>query len=160
LDFRVYSTRPDPALAEEYGFTYCDLKTIFNECKIISLHTALNRHTENMINREHFQLMQDGAFLINTSRGKVINDDDLVAELKTGRIHAVLDVYAVEPLPQDSPYLQLENVTLYPHIAGPTPDRRSILTGFLIDDVKNYMNGGVLKNEISKEVAAMMTVHG
>ena len=160
IDFSVYSTRPDPAMAEKYGFKYRDLESIFRENKIISVHTALNKNTIGMLNKKHFSLMQDGALLVNTSRGRVINDDDLVAELKTGRINAVLDVYAVEPIPNDSPYMTLDNVTLYPHIAGPTPDRRPILTNFLIDDVKNYFNGGTLKNEITKEVAATMTVHG
>ena len=161
LDFLVYSSRPDPALAEEYGFAYASLETIFRECKVVTVHTALNKNTENMINKNHFKLMRDGALFVNTSRGKIINDEDLIAELKTGRIQAVLDVFAVEPIPQDSPYMTLDNVTLYPHIAGPTPDRRSYLTGRLIDDAANYiLNGGTLKNEITKDVAAMMTVHG
>ena len=161
IDFRVYSTRPDPKLAEEYGFTYCDLESIFSECKIVSVHTALNKNTENMINKKHFKLLKDGAIFINTSRGKVICDEDLVEELKTNRIHAVLDVFPIEPLPADSPYIGLPNVTLYPHIAGPTPDRRPILTSFLIDDCAGYINNGnALKHEITKEVAMMMTKHG
>jgi len=158
IKFKVYSTRQDEALAEELGIEYASLEEIFKTCKIISLHTASTPETYHMIDTPLFKLIQDGAIFINTSRGDVINEATLAEELKTGRFRALLDVYKVEPLPADSPLFNLDNVTLFPHIAGPTFDRREPITEFLIDDIKRFiLNGKPLENEILKSVAERMT---
>lgn len=160
IKFKVFSTSPDMELAEKLGFTYADMNEIFSTCKIVSVHTASVPDTVHFVNGNHFRLMRDGAIFINTSRGPVINDEDLLEELNKGRISAVLDVYDKEPLPQDSPYLKLENVTLYPHIAGPTTDRKHQITEFLIEDAKEFFKSGKLENEITHHMALRMTQTG
>lgn len=154
---KVFSTRPDPAYAEKMGFTYASLEEIFSTCRVVSLHTARNPETRHMIRAEHFAMLEDGAVFLNTARGEVIDEDALAAELKTGRIRAVLDVYQTEPLPADSPFVGLKNAMLFPHQCGPTYDRRDFVTQGLIDDVVAFFEGKAVKNEIFAEVARRMT---
>jgi len=71
-----------------------------------------------MIGREHLKLLRDGAVLINTSRGKILDQEALLEECRTGRIIAALDVTDPEPLPEDSPLRRLKNVIITPHMAG------------------------------------------
>lgn len=154
---KVFSTRQDPAYAEAMGFTYATLDEIFSTCRVVSLHTARNPQTVGMINAHHFSLMQDGAIFINTARGEVVNEQDMLDALKGGRIRAVLDVYHEEPLPADHPLVGMRNVILFPHQCGPTYDRRDRITGFLIDDMERFFRGEAVENEITKEVAMRMT---
>jgi phosphoglycerate dehydrogenase-like enzyme len=85
--------------------------------------------------------MKDGAVLVNTARGAVIDTDALVAELKKGRIHAALDVFEKEPLPADHPLRGLENCMLLPHCGGPTPDRRVDMGRQGLRNLKRYLAG-------------------
>jgi len=74
--------------------------------------------TEGMIGEQQLKLLKDGATLVNTSRGKVIDHEALLREAQTGRILVALDVTAPEPLPADSPFRNLSNVAITPHISG------------------------------------------
>ena len=155
--FLVYSTNQDTDLEKEMGFKYASREEIFKNCKIISVHTASNPQTVNFIDGKLFKLIGDNAIFINTSRGPVVNDEDLIEELKKGKFRAVLDVFDEEPLSKTSPYLSLDNVTLYPHMAGPTMDRRAMIFKFLADDIKAFTEGGKLENEITYDMAKKMT---
>lgn len=157
-DIKVYSTHPSEKTAAEYGFEYASLDDIFTSCDIVSVHTAKNDETYHMINKRHFDMLKDGALFVNTSRGAVIDEAALAKALKENRFSAVLDVYEKEPLPSDSPLLKLQNVFLFPHMAGPTFDRRERITNALIDDIIRFKTGGQLKNIITKETAAKMTI--
>jgi len=158
IKFKVFSTTRDEAIAKELGIEYASLEEVFSTCKIISVHTARHPDTFHMIDAPLLKLIQDGAIFINTARGDIVNEAALAEELKSGRFRALLDVYEVEPLPTDSPLIGLENVRLFPHIAGPTFDRRSKITEFLVDDVERFfLSGESLENEIVKSVAERMT---
>ena len=157
-DISVFSTHPDPETARNMGFRYASMEEIFSGCKIVSVHTAINDQTYHMINKAHFDLLQDGALFINTSRGAVIDEAALVDALRQGRFSALLDVYESEPLPENSPLRSLDNVFLMPHTAGPTYDRREKITDALIDDIVRFENGTELHNTVSKEMALKMTV--
>lgn len=154
---KVYSSRPDPAYAEKMGFTYASLEEIFSSCRVVSVHTARTPDTVHMIRKEHFAMLEDGAVFLNTARGEVIDEAALTAELKTGRIRAVLDVFQSEPLPADSPFLGLDNVILFPHLCGPTYDRRDYITNALLDDAVSFFAGGAVQNEVTLDVAKRMT---
>lgn len=91
---------------------------VFTKSAIVSVHTPLLPQTRSLIQRDHFAALRDGAVLINTSRGAVLDEQALIAELETGRISAALDVTTRDPLPQDSPLLSLNNVIVTPHLAG------------------------------------------
>jgi phosphoglycerate dehydrogenase-like enzyme len=117
-----------------------DLKTLYAENKIISIHAPKIDETYHVVNADILKAMQDGAILINTARGSLIDTQALVAELKTGRISASLDVYEQEPLPNDSPLRGLLNCQLTPHTAGPTPDRMVDFGRATIENIKRYIN--------------------
>lgn len=102
-----------------YGATKVDLDTLFRESDVISLHTPSLPATQGMIGEKYFKMMKDGAWFINSARGAVVDADAMIAELKTGRINAILDVTDPdEPLSADSPLWDMPNVILTPHIAG------------------------------------------
>ncbi len=90
----------------------------------------------------------------------MVDEEAMIEELKTKRFSAVLDVYYNEPLDADSPLRTLKNVYCIPHLAGPTIDRRPIITKKLVDNIKLFEEGREMPLEISKEYAARMTVGG
>lgn len=155
---KVYSTHKDEALAKREGFSYASLEEIFAGCKIVSVHTAKNPETYHMINKKHFDLISDGALFINTSRGAVIDEEALIEALKQNRFKALLDVYETEPPKEDNELKSLDNVMLFPHMAGPTYDMRERITGYLIDDIVRFKKGEKPENEVTKEIAIQMTI--
>ncbi|UCD77722.1 MAG: hypothetical protein JSW26_20240 [Desulfobacterales bacterium] len=96
-----------------------DLHSLLKRADIVSIHVALNEKTRHMIGARQFKVMKKDAFLVNTSRGAVVDEQALIEALRLGRIGgAGLDVFETEPLPADSPLRRLENVILTPHTAG------------------------------------------
>lgn len=112
----------DPFLSEEaaraLGAELCSLEEMFSSCDIVSLHTPDLPETRAMIGRDLLSRLRDGATIINTSRGRVLDHDALAQECQGGRIFAALDVTEPEPLPPASPLWAMPNVLLLPHIAG------------------------------------------
>jgi glyoxylate reductase len=104
---------------QEYGLTYAPLEDVLAQADFISIHTPLTPETHHLMNRERFALMKRNAILINTSRGPVVDADALLEALQSGQIAgAGLDVTEPEPLPADSPLVQLPNCLVVPHIAS------------------------------------------
>lgn len=153
----VSSTHEDECLAQELGFTYLSKEEIFSTCDVISIHTAYNPATYHMINRELILRIKDGAVLVNTSRGAVIDEKALADELKTGRFYAVLDVFEEEPLPITSPLIGLSNVTIMPHRGGSTVDLYEYMATEMARTVKNHAEGKPAEHLISRGKAAGMT---
>jgi len=115
----IYNKRNRDVEAEkEYGLEYMSLENLLRESDIVSLHVLLTKETEHLINSERLEMMKDGSVLINTSRGKVVDETALVEVLKKGKLFgAGLDVYEYEPA--INPELcGLPNVVLAPHIAS------------------------------------------
>lgn len=154
---KAYDPYVSDEVMEEYGVKPASLEEIFSTCDIISLHAPKLPETYHMVNKELIQSIQDGALLVNTARGSIIDEDALAEELKKKRFKAVLDVYEVEPLPKDSKLIGLDNTILIPHMGGPTIDRRKYVTMALLDDIENFINGAPLKREISRVYASRMT---
>jgi glyoxylate reductase len=107
---------------------------------VVSLHVPLTEETRGMISRERLALIADGATLINTARGAVVDEEALVAELVSGRISAGLDVFAAEPVVPEALF-GLPNVVLTPHIASATSETRAAMTRVLVDNVLAYSRG-------------------
>lgn len=103
---------------EVEGVRQVGLTELLESCDVVSLHAPLTEQTRGMIGRAELARVPDGATVVNTARGELIDTDALVEELKTGRLSAVLDVTHPEPLPPDSILFDLPNVFLTPHIAG------------------------------------------
>ncbi|MGO2891691.1 2-hydroxyacid dehydrogenase [Enterococcus devriesei] len=101
--------------------TQVSLDELVKTADIISMHYRLTPETKNMLNKKHFEKMKQSAVVINSARSGLINEQDLIVALQEKKITgAAVDVFEQEPLPDDHPYLQLENVTITPHIAGST----------------------------------------
>lgn len=97
------------------------LDELLKESDIVTMHYRLTPETKNMINKEQFDKMKSNAVVINCARSGLINEKDLIEALKNKKIAgAAVDVFDQEPLPEDHPYLQLNNITITPHIAGST----------------------------------------
>jgi phosphoglycerate dehydrogenase-like enzyme len=157
VKLKVYSKFADEATLREYGAQPASLEEIFTTCKVISIHAAQTPETHHMVDRRLLRMIPDGAVLINTARGSIIDEEAMAEELATGRFKAVLDVFDVEPLPQDSKLRGLSNVILIPHMAGPTVDRRKQVTEALIEDIRRFERGDALQYEISRAHAMYMT---
>ncbi|MEC4893977.1 MAG: hydroxyacid dehydrogenase [Oscillatoria sp. PMC 1051.18] len=112
----------DPYLTENEAKTLkvkkVELMDVFSQSDIVSVHAPLLPETRSMIRRAHFRALKDGAVFINTSRGAILDEQALIAELETGRISAAIDVATEEPLPKNNPLLSLKNVIVTPHLAG------------------------------------------
>ena len=106
------------------GVEAVDLEMLLKSADIVSLHTALTPDTERMIGRAQLALMKDHAILINTARGALVDEQALIAELRSGRLRAGLDVYNEEPLPYPSELSQLSGSLLLPHVGSATERTR------------------------------------
>jgi D-3-phosphoglycerate dehydrogenase / 2-oxoglutarate reductase len=118
MEIVVYDPFVSEEILQKYGVTRVSLEELCKKSHIISLHTPLTQETEGLMNDGLFELMQKGTILINTSRGPVIKEDSLLKALENGTIAvAGLDVFENEPISEGHPFLQMENVTLTPHMA-------------------------------------------
>ena len=102
-------------------------------------------------------MLQDGAVFLNTARGAIIREEEMIEALKENRFLAVLDVYCKEPPELDNPLRQLKNVYCMPHQGGPTIDRTPVVTMRLADDLLRFAEGEPLQYEIKAEYAKRMT---
>ena len=158
-DIRLFSHHaPDDKYLSRYGITMMELDDLFAECDIVSIHSALNAENRALIGEEQLSKMKDGALLLNTSRGAVIDETALLNEAKKKRIRIMLDVFHQEPLPSDSPLRTLPNVYCIPHMGGPTMDRRGFGTMELARQMVRFFDGETdLPLEISRETSSRMT---
>ena len=107
----------------ENNMRYVGMEELLKESDIVTLHCALTSETRNLINADTISLMRDGAILINTARGEIIDPYAIADALRNGKLlYAALDVHWEEPIPSDYPLKNVDNVILTPHIAGVTSD--------------------------------------
>lgn len=143
FDFTVLISDPfvqkdDPVLA---GAELVDLDTLMARSDVVSIHAPSLPSTRAMIGVKQFRLMQDGAGFINTARGALVDEAAMIAELETGRIHAIIDVTEPE-IPEDgSPLYTLPNVFLTPHVAGAAGTERLRLGQLAIDEIERFIAG-------------------
>jgi glyoxylate reductase len=124
------------------------LDELLRTAEVVSLHVPLTPETAGLISRERLGLLQDGATLVNTARGAIVEESALVDELVSGRISAGLDVFVDEPrVPKR--LIGLPNVVLTPHVASATVETRTAMTRMLVDNVLAFLKGEPLPNEVS-----------
>ncbi|HLY86571.1 MAG TPA: NAD(P)-dependent oxidoreductase [Gaiellaceae bacterium] len=121
------------------------LDELLRKSDVVSLHVPLTPETRGLITRERLALLRDGATLVNTARGAIVDEEALVNELVSGRISAGLDVFADEPQVPEG-LLDLSNVVLTPHIASATAETRAAMTRVLVDNVLAFARGEPLPN--------------
>lgn len=151
---RILSTtaHPSPERAERLGLEFVDLPTLLAESDILTLHVPLTASTERMIGARELAMMKPGAILINTARGRVIDERALVEALRTRHLGgAGLDVFEHEPLLPESPLRQLDNVLLTPHIAFLTEESMDECTFTTIRNIEQFAAGHP-ENVVNPEV--------
>ena len=124
------------------GVEYAELDEILKRSDVISLHCPLNEHNREMINRSTIGKMRDGAILINTARGQLINEADLYEALESGKIGwAALDVVSSEPVKKDNPLLKARNCIITPHIAWASVESRGRLMDMAVENLRCFLEG-------------------
>lgn len=158
FDIRVLLNDPyvTPLAARELGATKVGLSELLSASDVVSLHAPLLKDTQHLIGARELSLMGDNSTLINTARGGIIDQDALLAELTKGRLFAVLDTTVPQVLPADSPFYQLRNVFLTPHIAGSLGDETQRLTDFIVAEVERFSTGRALKHLVRREQLARL----
>jgi len=130
-----------------------DLDRIFKESDVISLHIPLTEETKGLVNKKRISLMKPSAFLLNFSRGEVVDERVLYTALKEKRIGgAALDVFQQEPLPKNSPFCKLDNVLLSPHSAMATKECILRLAKTATQGIVDFFNGKQPKFVVNPEV--------
>ncbi|MGN6359127.1 MAG: C-terminal binding protein [Thermomicrobiales bacterium] len=150
------------SVAEEQGVTLVGFDDLLREADVVSVHTFLNDQTRHLINAEKLALMKPTAWIINTARGPIIDEEALIAALKNGTIAgAGLDVMEVEPLDPASPLIQLDNVILSPHVAGYSEEGSRLMRTRAAEIAWQVASGGlpqrhvVINKALYDELAAL-----
>lgn len=139
MEILVYTRTPK---ADADGIRYVDLPTLLKNSDYISLHCPLTPQTKHIINEETLSMMKPTAFLINTSRGALVDEPALIEALQAGTIAgAGLDVQETEPPTEDNPLYTLDNVILTPHMGWKGLETRKRLVSILTDNVHAFLNG-------------------
>lgn len=140
-------------IPEDVKATCVELETLLAESDFVTLHTPLTPETRGLMNSERFRKMKPTATLINTSRGEVVNQDDLLQALRDGEIgYAGLDVTVPEPLPSDHPLLALPNVTILPHIGSASIPAREKMSTMAAENLLAGLRGERLPTCVNPEV--------
>jgi glycerate dehydrogenase len=138
---KVVATDPAAGAAPP-GVRLVELGTLFRESDVVSLHCPLTPKTAKLVNANRLSLMKPSAFLLNTSRGPLVDEVALVEALNSSRIAgAALDVLSVEPPPADNPLLSARNCLITPHMAWATRAARSRLMHIAIENVRAFLRG-------------------
>lgn len=147
----LYSQYCTAAEAAEAGVELCSLDELLQSSKIISLHSTLSSKTAGLLQKRELDLISDGALLINTARGPIIDETALMDTLTSGRLFAALDVYHHEPVLKDNPLLHLPNVFCVPHIGGFSSYWKTRLGLLVVEDMERWLQGKELHGQMTLE---------
>lgn len=139
-----------PQTVAEAGAELLPLDDMLGQVDVLSLHAPALPETRHMIGAAELAALRDGATVINTARGWILDHDALLAECESGRLDAVLDVTEPDPLPIDAALRGLPNVALTPHIAGSMGTEARRLADSALDDVEELLRGGVPSQVITR----------
>ncbi|WP_405432764.1 hydroxyacid dehydrogenase [Streptomyces anulatus] len=151
LEVLLFDPYVDAGTAARLGAEQVGLDELCARSRIVSVHAPELPATRHMIGAAQLAAMPDGATLINTSRGSLIDGDALLPELVSGRLNAVLDVTEPEVPPASSPLYDLPNVLLTPHVAGSLGDEIHRLADFALDEVARYASGLPFADPVTPE---------
>jgi phosphoglycerate dehydrogenase-like enzyme len=159
LDVKVIAY--DPFFPEEkaaaLGVELVSLEDVFAQADVVSCHLPLQPSTTGLLRAGHFTAMRPGASFINTARGAVVREEEMIAVLQSRPdLFAVLDVTHPEPPVAGSPLYDLPNVLLTPHVAGSVNNECRRMGRHMVNQTKRYLNGHTLEGEISRELVARM----
>ena len=136
-----------------------DLSTLLSRSQVVTVHARLTEESRNMLNADNLSLLPEGAILVNTARGGLLDYSALPALLDSGRLGAVaLDVFDDEPPPADWPLLGRDNVVVSPHLAGATRQTAERAASIVADDVAKFILGVTPQHVANPEVLAHFTL--
>lgn len=146
----IYHNRNRNLEAEnEIGAKYVSFEALLAESDVLSVHTALTPETAGTFNLEAFKQMKASSIFINTARGAIHNEEDLLIALKEGIIWGTgLDVTNPEPMQADNPLLNMENVAILPHIGSATEETRNAMAEIIVKNVLAGLKGEVLPYQV------------
>ncbi len=137
----AWTLHPDAEKARRGGFAYIStLDDLLEQADVVSLHLRSSPDTRGIIGPQQLARMKAGAIFLNTARGDLVDEDALIAALRSGKVRgAGLDVFSTEPLQADNPLKRLPNVVLTPHTAGTTPEALERGLNLCADNVVSYL---------------------
>lgn len=148
MNILYHNRSRDLSFEKSYNASFVPLEELLKDSDIISLHVPLTPETEYMITEKEFDMMKDDAILINTSRGKVIKEEDLVQALKNNKIYgAGLDVFENEPEVHEG-LLELENVVMFPHIGSGSKETREKMARMAATEIIQVLEGKAPNNMV------------
>ena len=159
LDVKVIAYDPFVSAEEmaELGVEACSLETVFRRADVVSLHTPWLKETEGLITGAHLAAMKPEATFINTARGAIVREAEMIAVLQQRPdLYALLDVTYPEPPAAGSPLYSLPNIVLTPHIAGSLDSECRRMGQLAVDQLRKYLNGEPLEWAITQEQARVM----
>lgn len=132
--------------AAEFDATLVAKEDLLRQADFVTIHLVLSRRTRGLIGTAELALMKPDAYLINASRGPIVDEAALIAALEAKQIAgAGLDVYDIEPLPTDHPFRRLDNVVLSPHIGYVTENTYRVFYGDMVEAIAGYLNGAPVR---------------
>jgi len=155
VEVRVYDPYVDPGQLADYEFAEATDLDDALQSDVVSVHAAKTEETLHMLDADRLARLPDGALLVNTARGAVVDEAALVDELRSGRIRAALDVYEEEPLPDGHPLKELDNVVLSPHVGGTLTGHRMAVA--MVEEIERLAAGESLEHEIPRAKYKTMT---
>jgi D-3-phosphoglycerate dehydrogenase / 2-oxoglutarate reductase len=154
VDVCAYDPFVAPAVADELGVVLGSLDDVL-DCHVVFVLVPETPATTGMLGARELELLRPGSVLVNVSRGRVIQTAPLLARLARGDVIAALDVFDPEPIPLDSPVLELQNVFLTPHIAGVTEESRRRFFALMVDECLRHFAGLEPRSELTAEVVEL-----
>jgi phosphoglycerate dehydrogenase-like enzyme len=138
----AWSRNLTPETCKAAGAEYVDRDELFRRADFLSIHVQLSERTRGLIGKNELSLMKPCAYLINTSRGPIVDEAALIAALREKRIAgAGLDVFDVEPLPIEHPFRKLDNVVLTPHLGYVAAQNYRAFFAGMVDDIRAFLDG-------------------
>jgi phosphoglycerate dehydrogenase-like enzyme len=142
MEVVAWSQNLTPEAAAAVGVRHVGKDQLFREADVLSIHVVLSERTRGLVTARELGLMKPGAYLINTSRGPIVDEAALIDALKSGRLAgAGIDVYGAEPPPADHPFRAMDNVTLTPHLGYVTRETLHAFYSDAIDNVAAWLDG-------------------
>jgi glyoxylate reductase len=155
FDMRVlfYDVIPRPEMEKDFRAKKVDLDTLLKESDFVSVHVPLMKETHHLVNAQKLSLMKKTAYLINNSRGPVVDEKALYEALRKGQIAgAGLDVFEQEPTPVDNPLLKLDNVVVAPHISSASLETRAKMSEMVAENLVAFFEGKRPPNLVNSDV--------
>lgn len=151
LDIICYDPYVNKESADEAGVKLVNIDMLLSKSDYISVNCPLNKETRHMIDKDAISKMKDGVIIVNTARGSVIREEDLIEALKIGKIAAAgVDVTEQEPIAQDNPLLEMNNVLITPHFGWYSEEAVKSLQRMVAEEAVRVLDGNLPKNPVNK----------